>query len=147
MYPIASQRINFPDDLSSGELASVVAEGNGVLRTLRHQEPVWLNGQVVELVRTQRQATMGVVLGYQTESDLETRQHLNSHHASWLLVNQEEIPVDWQAYRIFFWGDLFEGENKTPYVRFIEHQGRHWRDGYEPLHAGLTQNCLAACFQ
>ena len=107
MYPVTSQEINFPE-LSSGELPSTVAEGNGILRVLRNQELVWLNGQVVELVRTQRQVTMGVVLGYQIESDLETRQHLNSRHANWLLANQDQIPADWQPYRIFFWGNLFE---------------------------------------
>lgn len=144
MYPVTSQKINFPD-LSSGELPLTVAEGNGILKVLRNQDPTWLNGQVVELVRTQRQVTMGVVLGYQIEADLEIRQHLNSRHANWLLANHDQIPVDWQQYRIFFWGNLFEGEQKMVYVRFIEHIGRHWQDGYEPLHAGLTQKCLAAC--
>lgn len=144
MYPVTNHTFNFPD-LSSGELPLTVAEGNGILKVLRNQEPAWLNGQVVELVRTQRQVTMGVVLGYQIEADLEIRQHLNSRHANWLLANQDQIPVDWQQYRIFFWGNLFEGEQKMVHIRFIEYRGGHWRDGYEPLHAGLTQNCLAAC--
>ena len=144
MYPVTSQEINFPD-LSSGELPLIVDEGNGVLKVLRHQEPVWLNGQVVELIMARRQKIMGVVLGYQVENDLERKQHLNSRHANWLLANQDKIPVDWQPYRIFFWGNLFEDAQKMPYVRFIEHIGRHWQDGYEPLHAGLTQKCLAAC--
>lgn len=144
MCPVTSQEINFPD-LSSGELPLIVDEGNGVLKVLRHQEPAWLNGQVVELIMTRRQKIMGVVLGYQVENDLERKRHLNSRHADWLLTNQDQIPIDWQQYRIFFWGNLFEGEQKMPYVRFIEHIGRHWRDGYEPLHAGLAQNCLAAC--
>ncbi len=144
MYPIKSHAFNFPD-LSSGELPLIVADGSGVLKVLRNQEPVWLNGQVVELIMTRRQKIMGVVLGYQVENDLERKRHLNSRHANWLLTNQDQIPIDWQQYRIFFWGNLFEGEQKMPYVRFIEHIGRHWQDGYEPLHAGLTQKCLAAC--
>lgn len=76
--------------MSSGELPLTVVEGNGILKVLRNQEPVWLNGKVVDLVMTDRQKVMGVVI-------------------------------------------------------FIEYKGGHWQDGYEPLHAGLTQNCLAAC--